>query len=841
MKFSIIIGTVFLSLLGNAQVVNAHSDPSAKGGGEAPLKVTSRAIDNMTDQDGDGVVDSADNCIEVANPAQRDSNGDGYGNYCDADLDGNLRINMADFILLRNKLGSQDPDADLNGDGIVNVVDFILLRNRLNTVPGPSCCISVQTISSGQMSISFETIASGLEVSSLKNGATELLNTTAQNELFSLFITNTATNASESITSSENWENTVITLSNNNSESSITFSNPTQNGLPSTLVATVTVKTIGSKSEWDLSVTGLGNNHSLIDVNFPHFNIKAEGEDQFLIPRFTGQLIYNPGAGIDYRGLYPRGSASTMQFLAYYNNNYGIYFGFHDPDAALKTFRVVDEEGGIKMEGQFPIPDKQIAGNDWEMPGHFELDLFNGNWFEAAQIYKSWASTSANYWPQSSPERDARQNVIGRLGVWGTLQEEHSLTVDIQRRMQLFIDYFPGVPVGMHWYQWNNLPQDDDFPNYFPEKTGAIALIENLQSNNDVVIMPYVNGRLWDISLVGGEFDFDANALPFATKISINDDAYFSQPFRGNTFAVMCPTQAPWQDLMVDISDQITNRMGAHGVYLDQVANASARECMDPDHNHPLGGGTLWRDGYNEMLEKIHTQISSGKIVTVEGGTDFIVDKVDGFLTDSWKDPNLVPAFPAVYAGKVQLFGTRAATGLYNDPAFYSIFAQSFSQGIQPGRFNYPIAFSQSAAATAAPFVRQIATMRYKLRDFMSFGEMHKPLLVIGNNPDITSVWKLLPNRPNPPIPVNVTISTIQSSIWQSKDGRIAVVFVNASMTDNMDFSFNFDSSQYGLNGQLQIREVTENSDGIFVAINSAFTQNVSLPAMGVRAYIITP
>ena len=38
--------------------------------------------------DGDGIDDDADNCLGLANPEQRDSDEDGYGNACDADVDG---------------------------------------------------------------------------------------------------------------------------------------------------------------------------------------------------------------------------------------------------------------------------------------------------------------------------------------------------------------------------------------------------------------------------------------------------------------------------------------------------------------------------------------------------------------------------------------------------------------------------------------------------------------------------------------------------------------------------------------------------------------------------------
>lgn len=518
----------------------------------ASFQVTAIAAD----QDGDGIVDIEDNCITVANPAQRDSNGDGYGNRCDADLDNNQIVDVADFFIFLNRFKSQDPDADLNGDGRVNRADFFLLRNLIFNPPGPSCC-EIQIVSSGKLRITLKKTGDGVGVSSITNGSVEISNSNAQNEVFSLLVKNTTNELSGSITSSANWGSTDVTLSNKGADSTLTFSNPTQNGLPSTLVATVTIKTIGSKSEWDLSVTGLGNNHSLINVNFPNINIKAEGEDQFLIPRYSGQLIFNPGTAINYDGRYPWGSLSTMQFLAYYNADYGIYFGFHDPSAAFKSFRVSNESKGVKMEGGFSIPDMTIAGNDWEMPGHFELDLFSGDWYEAAQIYKSWVSASANYWPKSTPEREARQANIGKISVWTNFGEFAFQADQIQSSMQKFIDYFPGITVGIHFYQWNHHRQDDSFPNYFPEKVGVAELINNIQSNNDAFIMPYINGRLWDDELKG-EFNFKNEGLASATKkIEKGDDGkiYWTQSFENRAAnkefisAVMCPTETPWQIL----------------------------------------------------------------------------------------------------------------------------------------------------------------------------------------------------------------------------------------------------------------------------------------------------
>ncbi|MFK8015002.1 MAG: NF038122 family metalloprotease [Gammaproteobacteria bacterium] len=90
------------------------------------------------DSDEDGVLDSADNCTDEPNADQRDTNGDGYGNVCDADLNNDGVINVVDLGRMRSVFFDNDPDADLNGDGVVNVIDLGRLRGSFFGAPGPS-------------------------------------------------------------------------------------------------------------------------------------------------------------------------------------------------------------------------------------------------------------------------------------------------------------------------------------------------------------------------------------------------------------------------------------------------------------------------------------------------------------------------------------------------------------------------------------------------------------------------------------------------------------------------------------------------------------------------------
>jgi hypothetical protein len=96
------------------------------------------------DTDGDGVLDNADNCIDVPNPTQLDADGDQIGNVCDADLNGDGIVNQTDANLFLACLGasvSARPEcaaSDLDGDGVVGFADLAAFQSAMGQPPGRS-------------------------------------------------------------------------------------------------------------------------------------------------------------------------------------------------------------------------------------------------------------------------------------------------------------------------------------------------------------------------------------------------------------------------------------------------------------------------------------------------------------------------------------------------------------------------------------------------------------------------------------------------------------------------------------------------------------------------------
>ena len=118
--------------------ISGITDSSAAKNRMVPVVLGYRVVDAITDSDGDGREDVRDNCTTVPNPDQRDTDGDKFGNLCDADFNNDGVVNILDLGIMRSVFLTANPNADLNGDGVVNIFDLARLRSLFLKPPGPS-------------------------------------------------------------------------------------------------------------------------------------------------------------------------------------------------------------------------------------------------------------------------------------------------------------------------------------------------------------------------------------------------------------------------------------------------------------------------------------------------------------------------------------------------------------------------------------------------------------------------------------------------------------------------------------------------------------------------------
>jgi uncharacterized protein (TIGR03790 family) len=115
--------------------------------GDPLMTIATPAAARAADQDGDGAPDGEDVCRDIPNPDQRDTDGDGFGNLCDADVDNDGRVTTSwgrpdrpgdiERIAIAAHEFANVPDYDLDGDGKVTKRDVSFAQVTVFLRPGP--------------------------------------------------------------------------------------------------------------------------------------------------------------------------------------------------------------------------------------------------------------------------------------------------------------------------------------------------------------------------------------------------------------------------------------------------------------------------------------------------------------------------------------------------------------------------------------------------------------------------------------------------------------------------------------------------------------------------------
>jgi hypothetical protein len=645
--------------------------------------------------------------------------------------------------------------------------------------------------------------------------------------LFSVSLRAVGTTNQSSLSAQDGWSECSVRQRGRRME--MQWSRPLEQKLAGlSVTANLLMESGDNALHWKLRINNASTNWSVWRVVFPQIAVASLGTNAaVLFPRGPGEVQRGVwDRPFSYGGDYPGGWCS-MQFMAAYREDTrptGLYVAMHDPWGSTKDLAVKSDPAAhtVRLSFDHPAPNMGLAANGFALEGEAVWQLLRGDWFDAAKVYKAWAQREAKWWPHLS--RDGRADTtpwMRDLNAWAMTGGAPSECVPA---VKLFGEFL-GVPIGFHWYNWHQIPFDNDYPHYFPAKEGFAQCVTDLKANG-VFPMPYINGRLWDSHDRGAQdFEFTRLALPAVTKQPDGSpciEQYGSKETNGEPvrLGVMCPTTPLWQGTVSNIVLRLLRECGTSAVYIDQVAAAPPKLCMDRTHGHPLGGGHWWNEGYWKMLEGIRRQMPMDAMLTTECNGEPFIRWFDGYLTWHWQSDGQVPAFPAVYGGAIQMFGRAYRGGSTKDLALRMKAAQQLVFGEQLGWLDPALVKEKENAE----FFRQMVRLRAGLNHFFSAGEMARPPKLLGQMPTVRADWQWSGEW-------WVTTDAILTGAWElPQEKRLVFLFVNVS-DQEQPLRFQFRPGEYGIRAMVlsaQRRTTTGDSTG-WDSTPASFTRDVSL------------
>ncbi len=479
----------------------------------------------------------------------------------------------------------------------------------------------------------------------------------------------------------------------------------------------------GSELQSKISVAGLDPEIKITAFHYPYVEISHLGGENdtnhLLLPSKSGKLlsgIMDDGTPFSFSGIYPSGEV-PLPFGAYYDGRSGMYFATHDPDNYEKEISVsviqYPDHRRLLADFAWPMPNDRTT---FTLPGTQVLRVLHGDWYDASQIYRTWASAETpekfNRLPTDLDRYDF--SVIGPcnpsancLGEMRTFQQQL------------------GLPLLFHWYGWHQIPFDKDYPHYFPANPGFQNLVRELESS-DVHVMPYINALQWDHTLS----DFP----PEDAVVNAGGDFIV---FPNTTLAQMCPTREHFHQTLSNVTNELFSQNLVSGIYLDQMAAVRPGECRNPAHHHPDRGGNWWtHDGYNRLLSALEKTRPPGAFFTSEWVNEAYVGKIDGMLTNYFVANGQVPLFNAVYNDAVRTFGRYHVQGPDVVKAYRMKIGQSLVYGNQLGWLDTDLIKNKEIVTLSIGLSR----LRSRYQAFFN-GRMLRPTYVASSLEPVTANW----------------------------------------------------------------------------------------------------
>ena len=481
-------------------------------------------------------------------------------------------------------------------------------------------------------------------------------------------------------------------------------------------------------------------------VNFPCATFARQGkDDKLLYPFQCGVLIGDPTEKrfvFGQNGWYPS-MKSTMQFDAYFAGRRGVYLGMEDPEAKLKEHHVVGQSGRLNIRWRHPValPLNTSGGNRFVSPGRAAVELYDGEWFEAAALYRGFLEREKVAWfrrelPRTdTPQwyRDMTLNI--HFNTWNRRMAEEAF-----RESAYLREYFE-LPINLRWsFDWFDVKKGC-WPVFEMYDWGPPILKQYADAG--FYLHLYLDYYLWK-HLDGPE---GKNDLRYSThgklfEVRRFDNTppthFYKTGAHAGYHSVMCPGAAGWRENSRRLILDTIRNYGPQGIYHDQVGCCTGYPCYAENHGHSLNDPAVWIRGYRELLLPIRREFPQIPHDT-EDISEPYVEVFDGAGIWRWSLPGQVPAFHAIYSGRVQFVGRTMGSHHRSDPrSFFVALAYELVNAEQLGFFN-PAELWQ--ADFRRLYLKRLMHLRKLLLPYFNTGRMLPPVRFRTAVPEITLQW----------------------------------------------------------------------------------------------------
>ncbi|NLE54273.1 MAG: hypothetical protein GX617_04975 [Lentisphaerae bacterium] len=544
-------------------------------------------------------------------------------------------------------------------------------------------------------------------------------------------------------------------------------------------------------SKWSLEVQNQSALYALAETRYPVLRQVAEsGEADVLLPRPDLGARLLPKRPWGERDAYFGCMGYHPMMTAFFKDRRGLYFAAHDSQARIKQLYMSREND---LSFVTPIENAGLPGKAAEGP-RYEVTVaaLAGDWWSAAKLYRNWALTAPWTAKGRIVERADYPRRICEIPLWLNI---HAYPEEVSETMTKAHACFPNTPVGIHWHLWQHSGHDVNYPEYFPEQPGVKETLEYCHSLG-CEAMPYVNGRLWSVNLLSYQLVKHLAVTNADGEARVERYGTLTPPM-----SPMCPYTPQWDDVANDFCSRVLD-LGAGSIFIDQVGACAGQACYNPQHNHPLGGGTWYYDGYQALLRKIHANYAQkNAFVTTEGSGEQWMNVIDGYLQVTNRTPDDVPFFHAVYSG----YTTYFCSPENQDDDFKSFRAAQTRELLwgQALGWYHPLILEQPDKCA---LLKSLAEFRQAHLDYFAYGSLLGEVSFLDAVPEMPLTWlgrKAFFMWKVKDAPLSPTVEGHMPAwfgyVWRSAAGDKSMVFL-ANVGDNTQtLRFAWEDQEYSV------------------------------------------